>query len=82
MLGASAGWRSLPRRMSRSAKAYSVVVLALSAAGKQLQRHAIAFRTGRLEKLLADWTAEEITTFTRLLERFARSARRPKEHKL
>lgn len=55
--------------------------LALSAAGKELQRDALAFRTGRLEELLADWTADEVTTFTRLLERFARSARPLKEQK-
>lgn len=56
-------------------------VLALSAAGEQLQRDAIAFRTGRLEELLADWTDLEVTTFTRLLERFARSASPLKEQK-
>lgn len=50
-------------------------VLTLSPAGRQLQRDAIAFRTGRLQELLADWTADEATTFTTLLERFARSAR-------
>lgn len=50
-------------------------ILALSAAGKQLQSDALAFRTGRLEELMADWTVDEVTTFTRLLERFARSAR-------
>lgn len=63
--------RSDPRR----------TVLTLSAAGEQLQRDAIAFRTSRLEELLADWTAEEVTAFTRLLERFARSARPLKEQK-
>ena len=57
------------------------VVLTLSAAGEQLQREAIAFRTGRLAELLVAWSDDEVTTFTRLLERFARSARPLKEQK-
>ena len=66
---------------SRSSSDPRRTVLALSAAGRQLQRDAVAFRTGRLEELLADWTDDEVTTFTRLLERFARSASPLKEHK-
>lgn len=50
------------------------VALSLSAAGEQLQRDATAFRTSRLEELLEGWTATDVTTLTRLLERFARSA--------
>ena len=57
------------------------VVLTLSAAGEQLQREAIAFRTGRLAELLVAWSDDEVTTFTRLLERFAGSARPLKEQK-
>lgn len=59
---------------SRSSTDPRRTVLALSAAGTLLQHDAIAFRTVRLEKLLTDWTDLEVTTFTRLLERFARSA--------
>ncbi len=49
-------------------------VLSLTADGWSLQREAVAFRTARLESLLVDWSAVDVTTFTRLLERFARSA--------
>ena len=68
-------------RRTRSGTDPRLSILTLSAAGEQLQRDAITFRTGRLEALLADWTAEEVTTFTQLLERFARSARPLKEQK-
>lgn len=50
-------------------------VLALTAAGTQLQRDAVAFRTASLDGMLSDWAAADVKTFTRLLERFARSAR-------
>ena len=46
-------------------------VLSLTAAGQRLQREAISFRTARLDALLSDWSAADVTTFTRLLERFA-----------
>ncbi|GEP39195.1 hypothetical protein NPS01_28580 [Nocardioides psychrotolerans] len=62
-------------RRTRSSTDPRRTVLTLSTAGWQLQRDAIAFRTGRLQELLTDWTADEVTTFTQLLERFARSAR-------
>ena len=64
---------------SRSSSDPRRTVLALSAAGSRLQRDAIAFRTGRLEELLAGWTDLEVATFTHLLERFARSASPLKE---
>ncbi len=54
-------------------------VLSLTAAGRRLQRAAGDFRTRRLEALLADWSAADVTTLTRLLERFARSAHSPTE---
>ena len=53
--------------------------LSLTAAGWRLQREAIGFRTGRLDALLSDWSAGDVTTFTRLLERFARCAHAPIE---
>ena len=54
-------------------------VLSLTAAGWRLQREAIGFRTGRLDALVSDWSAGDVTTFTRLLERFARCAHAPIE---
>jgi DNA-binding MarR family transcriptional regulator len=48
-------------------------VLALTREGLRLQREAVHFRTGRLADMLADWSASEVATFARLLERFARS---------
>jgi DNA-binding MarR family transcriptional regulator len=61
--------RSDPRR----------TVLSLTAAGQRLQRDAVDFRTGRLDALLAEWAADDVTTFTDLMERFARCAHRSTE---
>lgn len=49
-------------------------LLSLTVAGRRLQREAVGFRTGRLEGLLAEWPAADVTTLTNLLERFARCA--------
>ena len=49
-------------------------VLALTNAGQNLQREAAGFRTARLDALLMDWTAADVTTFADLLERFAQCA--------
>jgi len=49
-------------------------VLVLTPVGWRLQREAVGFRTGRLGALLSDWSASDVATFTRLLERFARCA--------
>ena len=54
-------------------------VLALTAAGQCLQREAVGFRTARLDALLTDWSAADVTTFAGLLERFARCAHPPIE---
>lgn len=51
-------------------------VLSLTPAGRRLQRDAVDFRTARLDALLSDWPATDVTTFTNLLERFARCAHR------
>ena len=50
-------------------------VLRLAPEGRRLQREAVAFRTARLDSLLSDWPAADVTSFTHLLERFARTAR-------
>lgn len=49
-------------------------VVVLTPFGLRLQREAVGFRTGRLEALLLDWSAADIATFARLMERFARCA--------
>lgn len=52
-------------------------VLSLTEAGRELQVQAVRFRVGRLEAVLAGWSATDVTTFTRLLERFATAAHSP-----
>lgn len=52
-------------------------VLSLTEAGRELQDQAVRFRVGRLEAVLADWSATDVITFTRLLERFANAAHSP-----
>jgi len=47
-------------------------VVALTDEGLRLRREAVRFRTGRLRDMLADWSASEVATLARLLERFAR----------
>ena len=49
--------------------------LSLTPEGRDLQHRAVGFRRARLESLLSDWSAPDIRTFTRLLERFAHAAR-------
>lgn len=66
---------------SRSSTDSRRTVLTLSPAGTRLQREATAFRTGRLAEVLMDWTDEEVTTFSQLLERFVRSAGPLREQK-
>lgn len=61
-------------RRGRSRKDPRRTVLQLTAAGGGLQREAVDFRTARLDALLSDWPAPDVTTFTRLLERFAHRA--------
>jgi len=61
-------------RRGRSSADPRRTVLSLTVAGWRLQREAVGFRTGRLEGLLADWSATDVTAFTTLLERFARRA--------
>ena len=51
--------------------------LSLTGAGRRLQDHAVGFRVGRLEAVLADWPATDIVTFTHLLERFTTAAHSP-----
>jgi len=48
-------------------------VVALTREGMRLQREAVRFRTGQLNDILADWSASDVTTLSRLLERFAHS---------
>lgn len=66
-------------RRDRSRSDSRRTVLSLTEAGSRLRRDAVAFRTRRLEALLADWSAADVATFTRLLERFARSTHPPKK---
>lgn len=64
-------------RNSRSTTDPRRAVLWLTAAGRRLQSDAVAFRIARLDALLSDWPAADVSTFTRLLERFARCAHSP-----
>lgn len=60
-------------RSGRSATDPRRSVVALTPAGRRLQRDAVGYRTGRLAGLLADWPAADVAAFAGLLERFARS---------
>ena len=45
--------------------------LTLTPAGRALHRRAVTFRTARLAEFVSTWSARDLATFTRLLERFA-----------
>ena len=62
------------RHRGRSTTDPRRTVLSLTAAGRQLQREAVDFRTERLNALLSEWSAADVTSFSRLMERFARCA--------
>lgn len=47
--------------------------LTLTGAGLELRAQSLAFRRDYLERLLADWTVDEIVSFEGLLTRFAAS---------
>lgn len=55
--------------------------LTLTEAGQQLNAQAVAFRTRHLHTVLSQWTAEDVTTLTTLLERFAADSSHPQQMK-
>ncbi len=62
-------------RRTRAANDPRRTRVVLTTEGEHLQGEAVRFRTGRLAHILGSWTAEEVVTFTDLLERFAADAR-------